>query len=294
MNLVKSEVSLKLLQNKNYEKGTMKFMLNKEKKFLSLSEDLLFKEAFAHPDNRDKLIYFLSCFTDFTKEYLESVKINIEYESILSNPKNNSLRGNLLVKFDKYIINIEDYSIFDKNSFDKSMSYSMRVFSNANSETDVSKSVIQINIVDNVTPKDLIENLVEDTMILKDRDNDEIFFNKFQIKYYRLDAVREIEYDKNDLQQRWLRFIGAQTAEERKKIAEGDELLMELDNWCEEYINDEQTKKVFADWSDYVAENKGIRKGKMAIAQNMLKDNVDLEVIKKYTGLSTEEIQSLV
>ena len=293
MNLVKSEVSLKLLQNKNYEKGTMKFMLNKEKKFLSLSEDLLFKEAFAHPDNRDKLIYFLSCFTDFTKEYLESVKINIEYESILSNPKNNSLRGNLLVKFDKYIINIEDYSIFDKNSFDKSMSYSMRVFSNANSETDVSKSVIQINIVDNVTPKDLIENLVEDTMILKDRDNDEIFFNKFQIKYYRLDAVREIEYDKNDLQQRWLRFIGAKTALERKKIAEGDELLMELDNWCEEYINDEQTKKIFADWADYVAENKGIRKGKMEIAQNMLKDNVDVETIKKYTNLTEEEILSI-
>ncbi len=100
-------------------------------------------------------------------------------------------------------------------------------------------------------------------------------------------------YDKNNLQQRWLRFIGAKTAEERKELARGDELLMAFDKWCEEYVNDERTKKIFADWSDYIAENKGIRKEKVTIAQNMLKLNMSKKDISKVTGLSMKEIQSL-
>ena len=76
---------------------------------------------------------------------------------------------------------------------------------------------------------------------------------------------------------------------------------MKFDNWCEEYVNDEQTKKIFADWSDYIAENKGIRKGiaqgisqeKTTIAQNLLKLNISKKDIAKATGLSMKEIQSL-
>ena len=54
-------------------------------------------------------------------------------------------------------------------------------------------------------------------------------------------------YDKNNIKQRWLKFICAKTAEERKTVAKGDELLMKFDNWCEEYVNDEQTKKIFGE-----------------------------------------------
>ena len=68
---------------------------------------------------------------------------------------------------------------------------------------------------------------------------------------------------------------------------------MQSDNWCEEYVNDEQTKKIFADWTDYVAENKGIRKEKILIAQNLLKLNIAKKDIAKATGLSMKEIQSL-
>ena len=106
-------------------------MITKEQEFLSLSDDLMFKETFAHPDNRDKLIYFLSCFTEFNKEYLERTNIKVEYESILTKSKRNdkNLRGDVIIKFDKYIINLEAYSTFDKDSLNKSISYIMRIFS---------------------------------------------------------------------------------------------------------------------------------------------------------------------
>ena len=36
----------------------------------SLANDLLFKEVLTHPDNRDKLIYFLATLTNLTEDYL--------------------------------------------------------------------------------------------------------------------------------------------------------------------------------------------------------------------------------
>ena len=57
-------------------------MITKEREFLSLSNDLLFKETLTHKDNRDKLKYFLSCFTDFSSEYLDN---NIILEFIKNN-----------------------------------------------------------------------------------------------------------------------------------------------------------------------------------------------------------------
>ena len=68
---------------------------------------------------------------------------------------------------------------------------------------------------------------------------------------------------------------------------------MQSNKQCEEYVNDEQTKKIFADWADYVAENKGIRKEKILIAQNLLKLNIAKKDIAKATGLSIKEIKSL-
>ena len=108
-------------------------------------------------------------------------------------------------------------------------------------------------------------------------------------------------YDKNNLQQRWLRFIGANNAEERREIARGDGLLMELDNWCRNYVNDEQTKKVFGEWANYIAEKKGIRKGieqgaeerTIDIAKNLLNLNLSLKDISKATGLSLKELKEL-
>ncbi len=278
-------------------------MMIKEEEFISLSDDLLFKETFAHPDNRNKLIYFLSCFTEFKEEYLKKVNIEVEYESVLTKAKNKdkNLRGDVIIKFDKYIINLEAYSLFDRDSLNKSMSYIMRIFStqlDRGRDYNTLESVIQINIVDKVTPKELVNEEIKSEILLMDRESKkEMLSELFQIKYLRLDSAREMIYDKNNLQQRWLRFIGANNAEERREIARGDGLLMELDNWCRNYVNDEQTKKIFGEWANYIAEKKGIRKGAeertIDIAKNLLNLNLSLKDISKATGLSLKELKEL-
>ncbi len=278
-------------------------MMIKEEEFISLSDDLLFKETFAHPDNRNKLIYFLSCFTEFKEEYLKKVNIEVEYESVLTKAKNKdkNLRGDVIIKFDKYIINLEAYSLFDRDSLNKSMSYIMRIFStqlDRGRDYNTLESVIQINIVDKVTPKELVNEEIKSEILLMDRESKkEMLSELFQIKYLRLDSAREMIYDKNNLQQRWLRFIGANNAEERREIARGDGLLMELDNWCRNYVNDEQTKKIFGEWANYIAEKKGIRKGAeertIDIAKNMFKHNMSIKDIHEITGLSLKELKEL-
>ncbi len=99
----------------------------------------------------------------------------------------------------------------------------------------------------------------------------------------------------------WLRFIGATTPEERKRVAEGDELLMELDNWIEEYINDEKTQKIFGEWGEHIALNKGIEQGiekgeqkrELEIARKMLLKGSAPKFISEITELPLEIIENL-
>ena len=36
---------------------------------------------------------------------------------------------------------------------------------------------------------------------------------------------------------RWIKFIGAKSIEERREVAKGDKLLMEMNDWIDKYLN---------------------------------------------------------
>ncbi len=277
-------------------------MITKEREFLSLSNDLLFKETLTHKDNRDKLKYFLSCFTDFSSEYLDKVNLIVQYESVLTKTKVKDIayRGDVIIKFDNYRINLECYSSFNESSFNKSTSYIMRIFSTQRDRGKNSKyleSIVQLNFVDDV--KYSFDSNIISSYGLVNLNNieDRKLADKFIIKYYRLDKAREATYNEGDKTLRWLKFIAAKTREERENIAKGDEALMELNTWCEEYVNDERTKEIFGKWAEEIAEEKGYDKGSLEktldIAKNLLKLNVSKKDISKATGLSLNEIKKL-
>ena len=117
----------------------------------------MFKEALCHIDNRKQLIYFLKTVTKLDEKIIKN-NLRVYYESILNKSKINdkNLRGDIIIKFDKYIINLESYSYFDNRSFEKSTNYIMRIFSTQlgkGEKYDYLESVIQINLVDNVKIK---------------------------------------------------------------------------------------------------------------------------------------------
>ncbi len=265
-----------------------------EKKFVSLSNDLLFKEALTHTDNRDKLIYFLSCFTDFKKEYLESVNLIVQYESIFTKTKLNdkAYRGDVVIKFANFRINLECYSTFNEQSFNKSTSYIMRIFStqkDRGKKSNYLESIIQLNFIDKVNYS-FDPNIIS-TYGLVNLSNieDKKLSDKFIIKYFRLDKARMLDYNKDDKVLLWLKFIGAESNEERSKIAEGDDALMALNEWIDEYVNDLHTQEVFGKWAEEIAEEKKATE----IAQNLCKLNYPLENISKATGISLEELKKI-
>ena len=274
-------------------------MPTKEKIFISLSDDLLFKETFSNISNRKFLVYFLSCFTDFSLDFLSNVNISVKYESIFNKTKyfDKAYRGDVVIEFANYKINLECYSRFNDASFKKSATYVMRIFSTQNSRGsnsyDICESVIQLNFIDNVSSSFPDELEFAYKLVNTKNLEDTVLSDEFVIKCFRLDKARHIKYNLGNKKLQWLKFIGAKTAEERTEAAKGDELLMELDKNLEMYVNDLETQEIFGKWAEKIAEDKGSQEKALEIAKNLLKLNIPINKISEATGLSLKEINSL-
>ena len=219
-----------------------------EIKEVHMSNDLLFKEILCHEDNREKLIHYIMLMTGISKNKIRR-NLSVQYESVLKKTKLNekAYRADVLVKFDGYIINLESYSYFNINSFKKSTNYIMRIYSTISKQGDKLEdlqSVIQINLIDNVKIK-FDPNIKSEYYIINGNDiEDKKIADEFKMIYYRIDKAEEIPYNELTEEVRWIRFLGAQSSEERRLLAEGDEMLMELSDWVEKFINDEEIKEV--------------------------------------------------
>ena len=270
----------------------------------SLMNDIIFKESFANQHNRKVLEVLLEMFLGLDKGSL-SGKLKVQYESYLekSHIHEKSSRGDIVIECEDMTINLEAYTRFDDNSLNKSMYYVMKIYVGylhvGDFYQDVGKT-IQINFVDKAT-MELGNEAITSFYLTSEYDtNVKLIPEKFCIKIVQIDKIRELGYNENDLI-KWLRFIAAKGYEERKIIAEGDELLMEFNEWINKYVNDEETKELLAKWSDYIAENKGYEEGiedgrkdeKIEIAKKMLSKGNNIEDIIDLTGLSIEEIEKL-
>lgn len=270
----------------------------------SLMNDIIFKESFANQHNRKALEVLLELFLGLDKGSL-SGKLKVQYESYLekSHIHEKSSRGDIVIECEDMTINLEAYTRFDDNSLNKSMYYVMKIYVGylhvGDFYQDIGKT-IQINFVDKAT-MELGNEAITSFYLTSEYDlNVKLIPEKFCIKIVQIDKIRELGYNENDLI-KWLRFIAAKGYEERKIIAEGDELLMEFNEWINKYVNDEETKELLAKWSDYIAENKGYEEGiedgslqkAIEIAKKMLSKGNNIEDIIDLTGLSIEEIEKL-
>ena len=267
--------------------------------YISLEDDLLFKETMAKFENRHILEDFLETILGLEKGSVHN-KLKVRYESPI--PKMNytdkAIRGDLLVEYQDMIINVELYKTFDKIAFDKTMIYAMRLASNVKRSKLALKTrpVIQIVLIDNVKIK-LNKEILSKYGIINHTNLEDVLLNdKFQIIYARLDKSGEEPYNENRIVQ-WLRLIKANTREERNEIAKGDEILME---YCEEldcYMMDETTKQIFREWDWEIFEHQAEERGKeikaLETAKNMLENNLDIKTIKKCTGLSLKDIKAI-
>ncbi len=273
----------------------------------TLMHDIIFKESFANEHNRRQLESLLENLLGYEKGYLKN-KLKVSYENQITkaNAFEKASRTDIIIDFDDMVVDLEAYTYLDEESVNKSTFYVMKISASRlilGREYEPLK-VVQYNFVDKVRfevgPK--IVNTFH--LVHKDYPKIKIAENMFQINYIRVDKVRELGYNENELI-KWFRFIAAQSYEERRQIAEGDELFMDFNKWIDEYVNDDVTKEAMAKWNKEIEDNKNIKIARelgheegreqrnIEIAKSLLNSSLSIQEISEHTGLSIQEIENL-
>ncbi len=80
---------------------------------------------------------------------------------------------------------------------------------------------------------------------------------------------------------KWLKFIAAANSEERIKVADGDEVMLEFNDWIDNFIHSEEYKNIVK--TRYADDIK-----------HFLKEGASVQDICHYTGLSEDEVEKFI
>ncbi len=233
---------------------------NLEYEFIKLTNDKLFKETFGNKNNIKYLEDFIESYLELKQGSLNK-KLQVSYESSIpnSNYKEKANRCDLIVLVDnKLIINLEMYKVLNDEAFKKSRFYLMKIVSLQLQVGKKYKSLIkveQLNIIEKLSTKEYkIKRQLKNTKY--------IGYDDIKMKFYTLDFLNNKEYNESRFT-KWLRFINANTEEERENISKGDKILMNLNKWLKDYTSDKSLAKFFNDdyWNKRIYTLDGINKG---------------------------------
>ena len=274
-----------------------------EEKYYTCKYDRCFKEVFLKESNKDLL-----------KELLEFI-IKEEVKEIKLRP-NERNQDNIKIKRKTYdaLLKTKDRKIeieVNANAEEKyvkprNMSYICDLYSHhtlKGENYDEKTEIMQINFSYNL-PKDkknIREYYMQDEekkKFVKNLKIVEINMDNFVNMWYTKD---EKEIDKNKI----LIMLGLEK-EELKNLSKEDKVvekyMEELNKINEdpefrEYMSYEEDQRKIHNSRLLEATEKGIKKGiketRLETAKNMLKDNLDIDTIIKYTNLTKEEIEKL-
>ena len=282
-----------------------------QENYNTLMHDVVFKESFANEHNRRPLESLLENLLNLSKGSLHG-KLTVAYESQIGKNKidEKASRTDIVIDFDDVVVDLEAYTYSDDASVDKSTFYVMKLSASrlVRGMKYEDLKVVQYNFVDNVNVNIGPDIINQFHLVHSKYPEIRIAEDKLNINYIRIDKVRELGYNENELM-KWLRFIAAKSYEERVAIAEGEEMFMEFNEWIDNYVNDDVTKEALAKWNKEIEENKhvkiareqgieigreqGIEQRNKEIAKSMLKRGYSINEIAEISGLTMEAINDL-
>ena len=231
--------------------------------------------------------------------------IDVDYEVILNNIKlgkneldkekefDKALRCDYIAHLDDTILNIEVNNNSSLEVLERNMKYAHRLFSKKIKTEDNNykySQVIQINLnnfsfTSNNKIIDIYTESNEDNLVLSDK----LVFIQIYVPNLRKKWYNEGE---ESLSEREKYILALVDMDLDKLKGLGDEKVMN------EYLK-EAEEVSFEDGfgeaydKEWALKDEGKREEKIEIAKNMLNDNVDINLIKKYTNLTEEEITAL-
>ncbi len=275
----------------------------------------MFKRIWQQPHNLNLLAFVLSEIINYNYNY---IKENLVFKnSEFTKDKDNEKRkiGDLVLEIEGTTINLEANTTLSKGVIRKNSLYHHKLAANSYNKGESyneSKAVIQINF-DSINKFD--DRLVIE-FALRDKDNKFILDDNF-LNYHINMAIALEKYYNNIKLSRFEKVLVMHlldSKEELLRISKGDK---ELETMAKDIIDFSSDDDVYLEMLEELARNidineaknegiseglekgivQGISKGEKSksidIARNMIKDNVPIDVISRYTSLSIEEIQNI-
>lgn len=275
--------------------------MTEDLKLLRLTSDTLFK-AFMMSNYTKKykarLIYLI---TGLEEERL----LNAAYQSrefAVENKKDKVYKSDIIVNVDKNVLLLEMNQSYYPEIIEKNFKYLNKVsYESYNSGEDYDNRIcIQVNFddYDSYQKKKLIYHF--EMMEVNEHFIDQLNYRKYHIS---LSNLRKKCYTDNASEEliNILKIFTVKTLEELESLRGEDymdEAISEIKRICQDekiiglYDKEEEERRVKNCQMRY-AKNQGIEEGKIEIVKNMLKENIDISLISKVTGLSKEEIEKL-
>jgi len=289
-------------------------LIEEKNKMEVLNNDIIFKNIFNVKETIKRLL----------EETLE-LKVKEVYLANTEMPveKINERRKilDLVVYTEKEVINVEVNNAYKKDLYIRNFLYFCKLISsNLEKSKDYTKlgKHIQLNLTWNMQkyiPFDIREKKKLEFYVKDEETGLKVFEDKFKIVNINMDYYVELWYSKKvEKESPFLLLLAAPTIEEMDEIARGDRLMekiakevkkLNFDPKITEEIAFENEQEIWANTMHSRGVEQGIEKGiekgieqgskqeKIGIARNMLKDNMPIDTIIKYTGLKKEEIESL-
>ena len=271
--------------------------------------DCIFKAIMLDPENRDYLKEIIHYITEIPLHELEHIQVeNIDH--IISNKKDKRMQSDIIVSVGNRILNIEMNKDYYPGVFNKNSAYLQKIGASlyiTNKNYLETKQIIQINF-DNFN---YFKGNQEIYKFIYKEEKRNIILPENVIKYHvDLAYIYYKCYNKpvGNLSkfERCCLLLMAETKEFASKIAGNDKIMKKVYEKLESLNSDEEIIGLYDVEKEEErvrqtqllgAERKGIEKGQkektVEITKNMLKDRMDILLIKKYTNLSESEIESL-
>ena len=195
----------------------------------SLNGDLVFKEIFGTQKNVRFTEYLLELLKGYERFSLKG-KVTVLNEVFLEKTKldDKGITSDVLAKAEDEVVDLEMYTTFEKDDFEKSLTYLTRIYGTRLEIGEKYRNqpkVTQYNFCVSSHVSGI--NEFETDFLFMDRKTTNIISDKIEGYIYRLDKLDDVVYDdarKEELR-RIMKMMYAKTKEERLEIAKGSERL---------------------------------------------------------------------
>ena len=264
--------------------------VNKRKKLLEPKIDIVFQSLFSK-NNEEITKDFVEVLLE---EKIKSIKINNEKEIIRKKP--NDKLGILDLQLEIQLIK--------KDNFIKRLVwYLTKLYSDQikiGEDYDKIQKVVLIAITDfDLEETKEIEEMETIWKMIETKNREQILTEDFEMRIINMKKAKTMyEKNKDDKKAQWMLFIDNPNSKEVSQIMEENEEIKKAVVKIQEMTEDEEMERIaFLRQKAIMDEKASIKTGERIkteeIVKSMLKDNLEDELIKKYTKITQEELEKI-